>query len=108
MGLFDGLLNKVTSYIPDEYEDDLMDAAKDYLPEAKELGSSALSSIGSGLSGLFSSNPSNGRMSDEEYAKWKAAGNDDSKPGFWENLFTDDPNAGWYDTMNQVPDNEKY
>jgi hypothetical protein len=108
MGLFDSLLKSVSNYIPDEYEDDVAAAAQEYAPQAKELGSSALSSIGSSLSGLFNSNPTNGRMSDEDYAKWKAAGNDDSKPGFWENLFTDDPNSGWYDTMNQVPDNEKY
>lgn len=108
MGLFDSLLKSVSNYVPDEYEDDLASAVQEYAPQAKELGSSALSSIGSGLSGLFSSNPTSGRMSDEEYANWKAAGNDDSKPGFWENLFTDDPNAGWYDTMNQIPDNEKY
>lgn len=109
MGLFDGLLSKVSSYIPDEYEDEVMGAAQDYLPQAKEAGSGMLSSIGDSISGMFSgSNPTNGRMSDAEYANWKAAGNQDSQPGFWSNLFTDDPNSGWYDTMNQVPDNEKY
>lgn len=49
---------------------------------------------------MFSSQPK-GRISDEDMAVMdemeKARLAESQKPGFFENLFTDDPNSGWYD-----------
>lgn len=104
MGLFDGLLSKVSQYIPDEYEEylpDVQEMAQEYLPQAKEAGSDLLSSIGNGISGMFSSNPTNGRMTDEQYDAWKAQGGDDSGPGFWDSISN-------FFAGDKIPDEELY
>lgn len=97
MGLFDSLLEKVSGYVPDEYEEyipQVQEAAQEYLPQAQQWGSDALSSVGDYFTSGDQIKTTRGDAPPAEV----------SSPGMWDsvkNYFTDDPNSGWYDQMRQ-------